>query len=444
MTGEALIEFEVTYMLLIAFVIANIITVLILLKKGYSLNTLFKMMLDGVLECKSVFIIILLMGATISVWLSSGIVPSLIYYGFNYMKGVNFVLAAFLGTMLISFVMGTACGTLSTIGIALLGIGAGLRIPVPILLGAIVSGSFIADKVAPISSLSNLTIQMTGVSYWDYLKSSILTLIPTVLLSAAIYIFLGTKYAGGVDTEIISQYQGYISQAFIITPYFLLFPLLVIILAFAGLNIVYNMSVGVAAASLITVFVQKKKFIYLIKSILWGYNAQTGMVSLDTLISGGGAIPMIEVVLIVMGSVTLSSLLEGAHLLKPLTEVIYKENDGKFKLIAKTGLLSIAFMAITCDQTVGILIPARFAGDRFDKIGLKRSVLARTISDTGTIVAPLLPWNVNSLIIYGITGISALTYGPYAVLCFINPIITILSGAINFEKAESRKLKVES
>ncbi|NLN49390.1 MAG: hypothetical protein GX154_09980 [Clostridiales bacterium] len=98
-------------------------------------------------------------------------------------------------------------------------------------------------------------------------------------------------------------------------------------------------------------------------------------------------------------------------------------------------------MVITCDQTAAILIPAKFAKERFDHTGLGREVLARTISDTGTILAPILPWNVNALIIYGITGISALSYGPYAVLCFISPIITFLIGAIRFEKTADAKIE---
>lgn len=442
-------------MLLLVFIIANLITILFLLNKGYSLKSIFPMIYRGIKECKSVFIIILLMGATISAWLSSGIVPSLIYYGFSYMQGVNFILAAFLGTMIISFVMGTACGTLSTLGIAMLGIGGGLSIPTPILLGAIVSGSFIADKIAPLSSLTNLTIQITGIGYREYLKSSLKTLIPSIVLTIFVYFSLGIKYSSCVDMDIISQYQGFIYQGFFVSPIFLLFPLLVIILAFSGIKTVYNMSIGVLVASLATIFVQRKSTAYLINSILWGYKAQTGMQELDKLISGGGAISMIEVVLIVMGSVSLSALFEGAELLKPIAKAFYKDDDTKFQLISKTGFLSIIFTAITCDQTVGILIPARFAANRFEKLGLNKSILARTISDTGTIVAPLMPWNVNSLIILGITGISAINYGPYAVLCFICPIITLLSGAINvsteldppkssivsFEKVKNRKLE---
>lgn len=424
-------------MLLYGFIIANIITILLLLKKGYKLYTLYKMMIAGIIECKIIFIIIPFLGATISVWLSSGIVPGLIYYGFDYLKGINFVLAAFLSTMIISFIMGTAVGTLSTIGIAFLGIGTGLNIPAPILLGAIVSGSFIADKLAPISSLTNLTIQMTGVKYKDYLKSSLLTLIPTVILSSFIYIFIGAKYSCSIDTNVITQYQSTIYEAFVITPYFILFPILFVILAFTGFNIVYNMSIGVTVASVLTIFVQKSTFKGLISAILWGFNLQTGVSSLDELVSGGGVIPLVEVLFIVLGSVTLSSLFQGTQLLKPVIKALYKESDGKLSLIAKTGLLSILFVTITFDQTVGIIIPANIASRRFDRLGLKRSLLARTISDTGTIIAPLQPWNVNSIIIYGVTGISAFSYAPYAVLCFINPIITLISGMTSFDKFET-------
>lgn len=417
-------------MLLAAFVIANLITVLFLLRKGYGLKNLFQMILGGIKECNSVFLIILLMGATISAWLSSGIVPSLIYYGFNYMKGINFILAAFLGTLIVSYVMGTACGTLSTIGIAMLGIGEGLRIPVPVLLGAIVSGSFIADKIAPISSLTNLTIQITGTNYKEYAKASLKTLVPSVFLSAIIYYFLGNVYGGGADLFAIQEYQNFIGEGFAISPMLMLFPIFVVILAFSGIRTIYNMSLSVGAASLITLFFQKQSIVALIKYILWGYKANTGIVQLDSLISGGGVIPMIEVVLIVMGGVALSSLFEGANLLKPMASFFYPNGDKKYALITKTGILSILMNIITCDQTVGILIPAKFGAKKFDEAGLDRSILARTISDTGTIMAPLLPWNVNALIIYGVTGISALSYGLYGVLCYICPIITILSGVL--------------
>lgn len=414
-------------MLLQAFVVVNIITFIYLSVKGYDYKDLLKVSWQGIKECKELFMIILLMGATISVWLSSGIVPSLIYYGFGYMKSINLVLAAFLATAVVSYMMGTACGTLSTIGIALLGIGKGLMIPTPVLLGAIVSGSFIADKIAPISSLTNLTIKMTGTDYRKYVKSSLKTLVPSILISSVIYYVLGNSYGKEVDAVLIQQYRNFMSQAFTISPLLLLFPLFVVILTFCGIRTVYNMSISVAAASLITLFAQKENIGVIIRSILWGYEANTGITQLDSLISGGGAIPMLEVVFIVMGGITLNSMLGKADMIKPITNILFRRGDKIPALIVKTGILSTFLNVITCDQTVGILVPAKFAAEKYDDMGLDRSILARTISDTGTIIAPLMFWNVNAIIIYGITGVSAISYAPYGVLCYICPLVTVIS-----------------
>jgi len=106
---------------------------------------------------------------------------------------------------------------------------------------------------------------------------------------------------------------------------------------------------------------------------------------------------------------------------------LFRREDKIPALIVKTGVLSTFLNVITCDQTVGILVPAKFAAEKYDDMGLDRSILARTISDTGTIIAPLMFWNVNAIIIYGITRISAISYAPYGVLCYICPLVTVIS-----------------
>jgi len=69
---------------------------------------------------------------------------------------------------------------------------------------------------------------------------------------------------------------------------------------------------------------------------------------------------------------------------------------------------------------------------KYVEMGLPKSVLARTIGDTGVIVAPIIPWNVNAVLTTVTTGVSALQYGPYAILCYVLPIVTLLFGASGF------------
>ena len=50
----------------------------------------------------------------------------------------------------------------------------------------------------------------------------------------------------------------------------------------------------------------------------------------------------------------------------------------------------------------------------------------RTVSDTGVIMAPLQFWNVNTIIIVGLTGITPAIYAKYSFLLYLFPLATIL------------------
>ena len=103
------------------FLVGIIFTGTVLFKSGYSIKELSITVKSAIWDIKNLLIVILFIGATTSIWLSSGVVPTIMYYGFSYMEGVNFLLAAFLIMCAVSMFMGTAVGTLSTVGISLSG-----------------------------------------------------------------------------------------------------------------------------------------------------------------------------------------------------------------------------------------------------------------------------------------------------------------------------------
>ncbi|HYE83212.1 MAG TPA: Na+/H+ antiporter NhaC family protein [Clostridia bacterium] len=409
---------------------AVVLTAGILVKKGYELKALNNMMLTGIKNCSIVFIIITLIGATVSIWLSSGIVPAFMYYGFEYIKHINFVLACFLVTAVISVVMGTAVGTVSTIGIALIGIGKGFSIPEHLLLGAVVSGAFVADRISPMSGLVNLMMKTTDLKYRGYVKNSLNTLIPSMILAAAAYYFIGKDYMSVIDPAKIAVLQENISRAFVITPVLLLLPLIVITMSVCGIKAIINMAVGVAGGALISIFLQKKTIFEVLVYILSGYKSASGIAELDRILHGGGVLPMFEVLLIVTGAIALSSLLEGTNVINPIIAKAVDRAKTKISLIARTAAFSSLLTIVTCDQTAGIILLGRLLKKKYEEIGIDKHILARTISDTGTTIAPLIPWNVNSIIILAITGISTLQYAPYAVLCYAAPLVAVLAGCI--------------
>ena len=395
-------------------------------RRGFSSTALLDMVKFGLWECRMLYVLIVLIGATMSIWLSSGTVPAMIYYGLDYMKGVNFLFAAFIITSIISVFMGTAVGTISTIGLALLGIGKGFEIPPHILLGTIISGAFIADKVSPISGLLNLTLTTTNTTYRTAIKRMMSTFIPIYIISALFYYILGMGYDAAADSSNLTIFQQGIQEGFYISPYLMLLPVTVLVLSFSGVDTIKAITAGLTGGVIVSFSLQGMKLPDILKAIFLGYKGATPTAQLNEILVSGGIISMIEVILIVMGAIALSSLYEGTGIIRPVIDTVMSSVKTKGNLIFKTGMVSGMLTVITCDQTVGIVLPGRLLKDKYKELDVDNTLLVRTISDTGTIIAPLMPWNVNGLIIFIITGITVLHSAPYAVLCYVSPLVTFL------------------
>ncbi|WP_332556195.1 Na+/H+ antiporter NhaC family protein [Clostridium sp.] len=419
----------------IGFLVGICITLSLLKIRGFRIKLLLQPMLMGIKSCSAVLFIIALMGGTIAIWLASGIVPTIIYYGYNYIGEINFLFASFLIAGITSIFMGTALGTFSTIGMALFGLGISLGIQKPMLLGAITSGVFLADKISPISSLTNLTLKLNDISYKEYMKVSLRTVIPTIIICMIVFYYWGSQFTNELDINQIQELQQGIKGTYNINTALLLFPLIIIVLAIKGVNIIYNMVFGIVGGALISLFVQKLALVNVIKAILFGYKADTSLLELNNLLQGGGAMNMLEVIFIVILAVALTSLFEGLNFFEPLVNNYINKAKTKGSLITRTAILSSALTVITCDQTVGILLPSKLLKDKYKSLGLKTSILARTISDSGTSIAPLMAWNVNAIIITSITGVSAMSYGIYTVLCYVIPLVTVMSAYLMNNKS---------
>lgn len=411
----------------------------IFIKGGFSLLELLNMMKKGILECKGIVALLMLIGATIPIWLSSGVVPTMMYYGFKYMQGMNFLFAAFILTSIISIFMGTAFGTMSTIGIALLGLGKVFGIPNYILLGAIVSGAYIADKASPISALLNFTLVTTKSNYRDTIKSMIKTLMPSYFITSVIYFYIGSKFTKTSHSASLDSFTLAISNGFYISPLLLLIPLLIVILSFMGVKVINGLSVGLICGVIASISLQNLNFIQIIKVIFTGYNGATNSIELNKILISSGITSMLGVVLVIMGALALYSVFQGTGVVNPVINTMIAKISSRAELILKTGLISSTLTIVTCDQTVGVILPGELLKDKYSELGFGSSILARTISDTGSIIAPIIPWNVNAIFILAITNVSALQYAKYAVLCYVSPIVTIVVALIFMLKDKNLK-----
>lgn len=108
--------------------------------------------------------IILAVGIIVGSWMYSGTVPALIYYGLKFLNPHYFLVSAFLISAISSLATGTAWGSASTAGIALISIAHQLNIDMGMAAGAIIAGAVFGDKMSPLSDTTNLAALVTKVN----------------------------------------------------------------------------------------------------------------------------------------------------------------------------------------------------------------------------------------------------------------------------------------
>ncbi|MEY8001333.1 Na+/H+ antiporter NhaC family protein [Clostridium sp. Mt-5] len=402
-------------------------------KGGFTFKELLTMIKDSLVECRELFILMLLVGITIPIWFSSGIIPAMMFYGFNYFIGKNLIFAAFIFTSIVSVFIGSSIASISTIGIALLGLGKVFHGPDYIFLGAVVSGAFLADKLSPISGLVNLMLSITKVSYRKALISMSKIFLPAYVLASAIYFYIGKNYI--VTNGNLSNFKNSIRENFFVSPLPLLVLVAIFIMCFLGIRVVKSLSIGLIAGILISIFLQKVAVAKIFEYIFFGYSEATSSQELNKILTGGGIESVIGIIFIIMMAIALSSIFKGTGFINPIVDKIIANVKDPGELVLKTGIIS-GMLTVLCDQSVGVIMPGELLRDKYKKLKVPNHVLARTISDTGIIIAPLIPWNGNSLFILALTGISSIKYSPYAFFCYILPIVTFISG-IFYKKLSS-------
>jgi NhaC family Na+:H+ antiporter len=416
-----------------------IVAVIVSFINGYSLKEVYSMTVTGVKRALLVLIMLSLIGMLISIWMASGTIPSMIFYGFKYLSGTNIILAAFITCSVISMVLGTALGTISTVGSVFLSLAIGLGFPLAPLVGAVVSGSYLGDRTSPMSSSANLTAVITETNIIDNIKHMMSTTIPVFSVTGLVYMIIGNKFVSKAGNLYEIEYiQNLLSSNFNISFISLIPPLLILLTSvILRLPIVKSIAIGLSASVLIFLIRDGA----LLKDTL--YIAINGYYPIDKYIAkimaGGGLISMKNVLLVIIFSTALNGILEGTRMIAPLIERFSSSITNFKNLIHKTSILCIAISVITCNQTLSSIIPGQYLKKTYENFSISRNTLARTISDTGIIIVPLIPWNVNAILVSSIMGISALKYIPFAFLCYLLPMLTFIYPSFKGTQVKSKQ-----
>ena len=186
----------------IPLIIGIITTVLVGLISGYKWDDLQQMMVNGVSKALPAIFILLVIGLIVGTWISSGVIPTMIYYGLSFIHPSIFVPAVALVTGIVAVTLGSSFTSIATIGLAFMVIGEGMGFPPGIIAGAVMSGAFFGDKLSPLSDTTNIAPAMAETDLFSHVRHMLWDTIPAFIISLILYgIFSGGSHQHTIDTD---------------------------------------------------------------------------------------------------------------------------------------------------------------------------------------------------------------------------------------------------
>ncbi len=409
--------------ILLSAVVAGIVAV----RAGYKWDDLQEGIAETIKMSTPSILIMLVIGAIIGTWILAGIVPTMIYYGLQVLSPGIFLIATCFICSVISVATGSSWSTVGTIGVALLGVGIGLGVPLPMVAGAIISGSYFGDKMSPLSDTTNLAPAMAGADLFDHIKHMIFTTGPSYIIALIVYGILGVQFADkSIDAASIQVLLDTLGGEFVISPWLLIPPVLVIAMVIKKVPALPGLIGGVLIGAVFAIVVQGAGLPQIIASAHYGYSTSTGVEIIDKLLNRGGIQSMMWTISLILIALSFAGIVERSGMVRTVVEklITYAKTDGS--LITTTILTCIFTNFTTGVQYVALVLPGRMYKDIYRERGLHPKNLSRALEDSGTLVAPLVPWSTDAAFIFGALSVAPLAYIPFAILNWINPIVSIL------------------
>jgi len=401
---------------------------------GYSFEDIRRMMNDGISSALPAIYIFILIGMVIASFMQSGTVASLIYYGLELLSPSLFLVVGLIMCSLMSVATGTSWGTAGTIGVVLMGIGAAMHIPLPLVAGMVVAGATFGDKLSPVSDTTNLAAMSAGTDLYRHIRSMLYTTVPTYVLSIMILGYLGLQYSGGhVPEQDITQVQMALSGAFELNPLLTLSPLLVLL----GMGVLrfspeVTMITSIFTAVAVAILVQDVSFVAAMNALWNNSPGTTGDAKLDLMLGRGGMLSMAWTLFLSLMALAMGGILSTSGFLRVLLQRSISRLKSITALVAATIASGIAGNLAMGEAYISIILNCQLFNQAYEDQKLDKAVLSRSVEEGATLSTGLIPWTTAGAF-YAVTlGVPTLEYAPYAFLNYLNPLVSVVIASLGW------------
>ncbi|AWV33708.1 Na+/H+ antiporter NhaC [Paenibacillus odorifer] len=390
---------------------------------GVSWKDIEAAIIKGIQTAIMPILILMLIGVLIAVWMMSGTVPTLLFYGMDYINPNYFAVSALYVTIVVSMFTGSSFTTVSTIGVALMGIALTTGISPTLAAGAIICGACFGDKMSPLSDTTNFAPAVVGISLFTHIRNMMYTTIPALIITTVFFLF--APKADAIDLSSIQGIKFALQDGFHIHWLTLISPLAVIICSIKRIPILPTLMVGIVTGLLVTAIIQQQAEIGVWFSVMQnGYESTIANESVASIVNRGGMQSMMSSVSLILIALSLGGLIQHCGVIEAFFRKIIQPLKRKSSIVLMSGASSIAVNGMTGEQYLSILLPGQMFKDEYNRRGIPAKTLSRTLEDCGTLVNPLIPWGVSGAFFAATLGVPVIEYIPYATLLWLSPFIT--------------------
>lgn len=410
----------------IPLLVTAVLAAAIAVAHGFKYADLEACILECIHNAAQSILLMVIIGIVIGLWILGGIVPSMIYYGLKVLSPAYFLVATLLICSIVSVMTGSSWSTIGTVGVALMGVGIGLEVPVGMTAGAIVSGAYFGDKMSPLSETTNLAPTMAGTDIFSHIRHMTRTTAPAYLISIVVFGIMGFQFRNhAADTATINTYLDGLAANFNISPLMLIPPLCVILVVIFKVPAIPGMIVIATLGAVFAGIFQGATLGKMVTAAHTGFSIDTGSAVLNRLLNRGGLTSMLDTVAMILIALTLAGILDRSGMVKNIVDLLLaRAKSDRGVLVAAMG--TVLFCIFTTQAYVAVVVPGRMYRKEFRDRGLHPVNLSRILEDVGTLCCPLCPWSTDGVYISATLGIATGSYWMFCILNLVNPIISLI------------------
>lgn len=419
--------------LLIAFVVLMVYGRL----RGFTWDTIIDGMRTGLRAGVDPLVIFLTIGVLIATWIFSGTIPTVMFWGFKIISIQFFLPTVFLVCTLVGIACGSSFTSVSTMGIAFIGIGTTLHFSPGLTAGAIVSGAFCGSNISPLSGTTNLAASTGEIDIYTHIKSLLWTDLPAWFISLIFFTLMGL-HPKPASLHTINVMLDQLQNNFWISPWTMLPVILLIILAIFKVPAIPSLGLGALSAVILGWIHNPNISINSITELIMnGFVAHTPNKNINLLLSKGGISSMLTSLALIIFALALGGLLIKFNIIGVIITKIEESVKGIIGLTISAALTCIGVNLLVGEHYLAIILPGESFKEAFDHHNLPRTALTRVLNDAGAAINAVVPWSVSGVFIAGTLRVNPLDFIPFAIFPFLVTVLCILAGFVNVIKKKA-------